>query len=238
MAGMQIKSNVADLRAAFANYTRYNRKENEVLWQEQSGKLAVGLFQAAKAVAPTREEIAADVVALGWHLPKYFHDGGTRGWRTERGKTELWSGATAKLNRRDARIRRRGRPRKTDALSPEEFLAGVLAQNKPTLEQMERFVIANRVKASGFIASAYLPACACFGGRVSASGATVPDSRGSVTIQRRDGLVIVAFINTTPGVLIVDDKHHFAAKAIADRAADVREYTARKQREILASFKP
>lgn len=167
------------------------------------------------------------MASKGWKIPKYFHTGETRGWRVERGVKALWAGLT--IERRAKRIEKRGRRGKSDRLSDQAFLA-----QKPTLAQMQAFVIKLRARASNFLASGWLASIAALGG--SPKGKVDPD-RGGVMIQRGNGLMRVTLWNRTPGIVTVNRKKNFVGKAIAARLASMSQYIAEKRAQALAILK-
>ena len=226
MPGIEISSsNTGRVREMFRQYTQYNKRDSDALAIDQTRKLANDLYNATAEIAPTRAEIAADVKALGWKIPTRFADG-----RLGRGTIKNWLGlAYAKQQRR---IRKRGRKSKKDHQDEATFMAG-----KPTLAQMQAFVIKLRNAARLYLASGWLGAIVDLGGSTKASSGFVDRDRGGATIFRSPGLVQVIFWNRTPGILTMQDKKDFVGKAIAARVSDMWEYIRRKQTEGLAYLK-
>ena len=226
MPGIEISShNTGRVREMYRQYTQYNRRESDALAIDQSRKLANDLYNATAEIAPTRAEIAADVKALGWKIPSFFADG-----RMGRGTAKNWLGLA--FAKQQGRIRKRGRKSKMDHLDEQTFLA-----LKPTLAQMQAFVIKLRDKARLYLASGWLGAIVDLGGTTKATSGFVDRNRGGATIFRSPGLVQVIFWNRTPGILTMQDKKDFVGKAIAARVADMWQYIRRKQVEGLQRLK-
>jgi hypothetical protein len=218
--GINIDSSTAGkVRDTFRQYVQFNKRDQDFLWQDQSRKLAVDLYTETAAIAPTRAEIAADVKALGWKIPTKFADG-----RLARGTAAMWLNNALIKNRRVAR--KRGRKSKKDFLTERQFLA-----QKPTLSQMQQFVINLRTKARLFLASGWLGASADLGGSLSDTSGAVQHDRGGATVFRSPGLVQVLFWNRTPGIATMQEKKDFVGKANGRRVADMWVYIRRKMGE-------
>ncbi|MEA3211328.1 MAG: hypothetical protein QOE70_4385 [Chthoniobacter sp.] len=210
------------LRHSFREYVTVNRRDQEFLWKDQSRKLATDLYVETAAIAPSKAEISADVKAQGWKIPRKFGDG-----RLGRGVPAQWVGwALAKRNRL---IRKRGRKSKKDHLADDTFLS-----QRPTLAQMQRFVIDMRNNARLFLASGWLGAIFDLGGSLKASSGAVNHERGGAVVRRSPGEVEVTFWNRTPGIETMNAKTGFVAKAVARRLADMQIYIDRKRAEAAA----
>ena len=226
MPGIEInQSNTGRVREMFRQYTQYNRRETDALAIDQSRKLATDLYNATADIAPTRAEIAADVKALGWKIPAFFGDG-----RMGRGTAKNWLGLA--FARQQGRIRKRGRKSKKDHQDEATFMAA-----KPTLAQMQAFVIKLRDKARLYLASGWLGAIVDLGGSTKSTSGFVDRNRGGATIFRSPGLLQVIFWNRTPGILTMQDKKDFVGKAMAARVADMWIYVRKKQAQGLAYLK-
>ena len=225
-AGITISStNAQAVRATFQQYVQHNKRDQDFLWRDQSRKLATDLYTETAAIAPSRAEIAAEVKQLGWRIPTRFADG-----RLGRGVAKNWLGyAYTKMRRR---VRRRGRKTKADHLEEADFMA-----QRPTLQQMQQFVIDLRTKARLFLASGWLGAIVDLGGSVQATSGFVQRERGGATIFRSTGLVQVMFWNRTPGIETMQEKKDFVGKASARRVADMWVYIRRKMGDARASLK-
>jgi hypothetical protein len=102
MRAVSFTSNAEELARTFANYAKLNGRELEPLFVEENRKLATELYTQTALIAPTKAEIAADVKALGWKIPKWFHKGGKRGWRFGRGKAK--AGKKETLEEMEAKV--------------------------------------------------------------------------------------------------------------------------------------
>ena len=219
------ESNLTRVRGAFKSYCEYNRRDRDFLWKDQTRKLATDLYVETAAIAPTRAEIAAEVKQLGWAIPTRFADG-----RLGRGTPKQWIGwAYTKMKRR---VRRRGRKSKADHLDDAEFMA-----QKPTLQQMQQFVIDMRDKARLFLASGWLGAILELGGSPKATSGFVQHDRGGAFITRVEGRVAVTFWNRTPGIATMQEKKDFVGKAFQKRIADMWIYIRRKRGENRAQLR-
>lgn len=225
MPGLTISSDstaLASLRQTFRTYAAWNQRDSAGLFIDQARKLATELYVQTAAIAPSKSEIAADVKALGWKIPRKFRDG-----RLGRGVPAQWLGSA--LARR---AKKRGRKSKLSLAEEEAFMA-----QRPTLEQMQAFVIANRSSARLYLASGWLGAVADLGGSLKNTSGKIDRSRGGATIRRGAGSISVEFWNRTPGIETMDAKKHFVAKAIAVRMIDMQAYIARKRAEELQRLK-
>lgn len=168
---------------------------------ERARNLAIKLYQATKAIAPTQARIAADVQKQGWRIPTKFPDG-----RLGRGTPDQWIGTAIK-----ALPKVRGRKTK-DRLALEQSIR----DRKPTLQDMQAFVIKHRSAHAGFIASGWKGALWDLGGQASGGGfgrATVIDNGNEIDL-----------INNAPGATAADAKHGFVQKGIDDATADMAWY--------------
>ena len=212
-----VQNNRHRLHEAFRAFVATNQRDVEFLFQDQGRKLAVDIFTATKGIAPTPAEITADVQARGWKIPKWFHTGGTRGWRTERGPVSLWAGATQNdLDKKNARGKKLTKKDRRNA--------ALLQGNKPTLQMMEAFVIGLRKKASRFLATGWLGAISDLGGSPSGGEDKVDHTRGGAFITRNKGKAVLTLWNRTPGICTVQAKKHFLEHAVANRVASMWQY--------------
>ena len=90
--------------ATLRELVQWNHRDATDLFLAEGRKTATALYTATAEIAPTREEIASDVRALGWKIPKWFHTGGARGWRFGRGKTTRDSGKKMTLEQVIAKV--------------------------------------------------------------------------------------------------------------------------------------
>ncbi|HEX8312159.1 MAG TPA: hypothetical protein VF614_12625, partial [Chthoniobacteraceae bacterium] len=119
-----LSSNAGSLNDTFARYAEWNRRDREQLFEDQSRKLATELYMQTAAIAPTKATIASKVKSLGWAVIK-------------RGTPQQWVGRA--VGRKSRRI---GRPSNEDRAAFE-----AAREKKPTLAQMQAFVIAKRSNA-------------------------------------------------------------------------------------------
>lgn len=221
---------------AFREYAQWNQRDGAELFIGETRKYAVELYVQTEAVSPTKAEIAADVRALGWKIPAFFADG-----RIGRGLPRMW--ADFIQARKEKGQRRRGRPTKGTAEEREEQRAKVL--NRPTLAQMQAFVIAVRNRARLYLASGWLGAIADLGGTPPSSldrrgelahRSGVTSARGGATIRRSAGRVEIDLWNETPHIVAFDQEHQIVERARAARALDLYVYIRRKQAEAAAQI--
>lgn len=173
---------------------------------ERARKLAFELYNQTKAIAPSQAKIAGDVQRLGWRIPEKFPDG-----RLGRGTPDQWIGqAVASMPKQ--------RGRKSKARLAQE--ATVRAQ-KPTLTDMQNFVIKYRTRHTGFVATGWLGAISDLGGAISANG------RGHAEIRPDE----IDIVNTAPGCSEANAKHGFVQKAIAAQIADMTTYIVSRLQE-------
>ena len=175
---------------------------------DRARKLAYELYNQTRAVAPTQQQITADVHKQGWKIPKYFPDG-----RTGRGEPSQWAGTAI-----TALPKQRGRKSAQRRVQEAQIREG-----KPTLEMMQAFVIRERSKAIGFVSLGWLAAYNSLGG----SGGDRVDPRQGRADFHEDFLGLrgeVDIINRTPGILEVNAKHNIVAKAIQAQISDMGDY--------------
>ncbi len=217
---MTVTTNASELAATFRKYLQYNQRDRIELLKKQALQLVIGskghpgLFQYTKEGAPTPAKIASDVARQGWKIPAYFPDG-----RIGRGHPSDWAGAAVPK-------RGRGRPSKKSLAN-----ADAIKSAKPTLEQMQKYVIKRRVDAILYVASGWLGAAQDLGGSLALSSGSVKSVRGRAETNVGAGGVSITLVNNTPGILYVNDKYQVAKRAIAQRVADMNEYILRKQQE-------
>ena len=225
--GIEINSNTTRIREAFQQYAMYNKRNRETLFRDQARKLAVELYNQTAAIAPSEDDIAAKVRSLGWRIPKNFADG-----RIARGTKEQWVGVD--WERRKPK-RRRGRPTKRSAAAYQAKMDWFFQDyyERPTLDQMQQFVIMMRTQARLYLASGWLGAVVDLGGSVKASNGGVSRDRGGAFITRNEGLLAVTLWNRSVGIVDVDEQKGFSKKAIEVRVADMWKYVLRKEEEGL-----
>lgn len=214
MAELSVSTNADQFAAVARRYAevfsiRHPEKGLGQIYRERALNLALKLYKATKDIAPTRAQIAADVIKQGWRIPEKFPDG-----RLGRGTPDQWSQTTVAALRT-------ARGRKTRARTAEE--AAILGQ-RPTLQQMQTFVIKYRSSHAGFIASGWLGALRDLGGK------TDGGRYGHADVKDVDQIEIV---NDAPGCIEANQKHNFVAKGIADATADMAEYIATRLSEEL-----
>ncbi len=168
-------SNAEAMRANFLAYARVNRRNTEQLIVDDYRKFATDLYVETAKIAPTRAEIAADVKALGWKIPRKFADG-----RLGRGVPAQWLGHA--LIKRNRRLRKKGRPSKAILAAEEAFMA-----QRPTLAQMQQFVIANRYNSRLYLASGWLGAIMDLGGSLRRTSGKIDRARGGAFVGRSPG---------------------------------------------------
>jgi hypothetical protein len=176
--------------------------------KERALNLALKLYQATKDIAPTQAQIAADVQKQGWRIPTKFPDG-----RLGRGTPDQWVGGS--LN---ALPKHRGRKSKA-RLSQEASIRS----SKPTLQDMQAFVIRHRSAHAGFVASGWSGALHDLGGQ---SGG----GRYGHAEVIEDGAEI-EIVNNAPGAAEAEAKHHFIANGIAAATQDMAVYIASRLAE-------
>lgn len=207
----------------FRKYAEWNQRDAGDLFVAQCGKLAVELYTQTKLIAPTKDEITADVKKLSWHIPAFFPDG-----RIGRGIPRMW--ADFLLEKREKR--KRGRPSKGAAAARANPLPRLSAAEMLAL--MQEFVIKLRVRARLFLASGWLGAVEDLGGSLSSSSGQVDRERGGAEVNRTPTGVEVVLWNRTPGIEDMDEKHQMRAKAAAVRIYDMRLYILNHMNEAVA----
>lgn len=184
---------------------------------DRARKLAYELYKQTRKVAPTQQQITADVQKQGWKIPKYFPDG-----RVGRGEASQWAGVAVSLLPTV-------RGRKSKARIAQE---AAIRASKPTLEQMQAFVIRERSKAIGFVSLGWMAAYNQLGG---AGGDRVNPEQGRAEFhedfQGLNGEVDI--INDTPGILEVNAKHGVVQAAIQEQINDMGKYIADHLRQEL-----
>lgn len=234
-------SQLENLRRGYKSYASWYLgahpdQDGEDLFIDQGRKFATELYNQTAAIAPTPAQIAADVTAQGWKIPRKFPDG-----RLGRGVPAQWLGVAYKAALKAKEIaRKRGRGAKAfNDAQESSFLA-----QKPTLQVMQAFVIKNRVNAILNLASGWLGAIAELGGslkerrgRGSIAGYPRQNAkRGGADIHRSPGRSEIVLWNETPGMTEMDAKHGIVAKAVTVRVADMIVYIRRKMDEAAARY--
>lgn len=224
--GTRIASSNNDLMAeTFRLYAVARKRDDELLFIDEARKYATELYAVTADLAPTKAEITADVQKLGWKIPTRFADG-----RLARGVASNWLGLA--WDNYYARVKKRGRRSKKSHKDE----ATVMAQ-KPTLQQMQAFVVKMRMAARKFLATGWLPAVERFGGSRNAAAGRVGVKHGSATLTRTEGRLTYTFTNSTPGIADMDQKHGIIAKASANWMADKQKYLLKKIGEGLVKLR-
>jgi hypothetical protein len=206
MPGITITTNSTVMSAMFLEYARWNQRDTADLFVGESRKFANELYNQTAAIAPSKATISAKVKSLGWHVIK-------------RGTPQQWTGQALQKRQKG----RRGRPSLKNIAADAAFLA-----TKPTLQQMQAYVIAKRSNARLYLASGWLGAIADQGGKLKTTSGKVDHDRGGAEVYRAPSHVEVEFWNRTPGIVEMDAKHGLVAKAYAVRIADMLVYIERK----------
>ena len=228
---MGIRLNSSDRRPfsdAFRKYAEWNHRDGADLFVDQTRKLATELYNQTAAIAPSEAQIQSDVDAQGWEIPKRFPDG-----RLGRGTPAQWIGAAyhAAIKAKSL-IKKRGRGAKGYNIAQEN----AFRDQRPTLQQMQAFVIARRMKSNFYIATGWLGSILALGGSVQSSSGKVDPKRGGAQIRRSPSEVDIVLWNETPGIETMEEKRHFVEKAIAVRAVDMWVYIRRKMTEAQNRF--
>lgn len=200
---------------AFRQYAEWNHRDGAELFVDQTRKLATELYTQTAAIAPSKAQIATDVKKLGWRIPVKFKDG-----RLGRGVAAQWVGWAW-----EQRKKRKGRPSKSEQLAKERF------KKRPTLADMQRFVIAMRTNARLYLASGWLGAIFDLGGTLKATSGGVDRERGGAEVQRTSTGVRITLWNRSRGIETVNARRQFVAKAHLVRTADMLVYIRRKMDE-------
>lgn len=205
---MAIEANTEEfsrkMRSYAAIYGPRHDKGLSVIILERAGKLAFELYKQTKAIAPNQSKIAGDVQKLGWRIPARFPDG-----RLGRGDPDQWLGTAVKELPKV-------RGRKTNE---RRALEASIRNSKPTLQQMQHFVIQYRARHAGYIATGWLRAIHELGvyGVTSAKGQSI---HGRIEVKVGE----VEIINDVPGAAIANQKYGFVQKAIDAQTADMTDY--------------
>lgn len=218
------------LRDTFREYAEWNERDLRTVAINKARAMAGGitkktehgtfdgLYQTTAATAPSEGRIEADVRAQGWRIPEFFAKAGG-GTRMGRGLPRMWAHFAFK----GARKGKRGRATKGEL--------AIRDDPKPTLGQMQAFVIAMRIKARKYLASGWLGSIADLGGNSPRSEISVDHERGGADVRESQGLLEVEFWNRTPGIEEVNARYGFAQEAIENSIADMKFYIARKKEE-------
>ncbi len=219
---MRITTNATEIASTFRTYVAINGRNPIELLKKQSIQLVIGskgypgLYQLTKEGAPTWGQIRGDVLRQGWKIPVTFPDG-----RTGRGTPEQWAGVKIK-----ALPVRLGRPTKARVAE----IAAIKAA-KPTLEDMQRFVIAKRIRAIFYVATGWGGAAADLGGSFEGGELISKKKRGYAESEVNGDAVSISVVNDTPGILYVNRKTNLAVRALKARVDDMKLYIRRKQKE-------
>ncbi len=219
---MRVTTNASQLAKTFRTYVELNGRNPIELLKKQALQLVIGskgfggLYQFTKEGAPTWGEISGAVKRQGWKIPVTFPDG-----RTGRGTPAQWAGV--KINALPVRV---GRPTKTRLGE----IAAIKAA-KPTLEDMQRFVIARRIRAIFYVATGWGGAAADLGGSFEGGEVISKKKRGYAEFSASGGSASVAVVNNTPGILYVNKKTNLAVRALKARVDDMKLYIRRKHAE-------
>lgn len=227
--GIRIQpSNHSQLSDTFRRYAEWNNRDGADLFVDQTRKYANELYEQTAAIAPTESEIRADVEAQGWKIPARFPDG-----RRGRGTPSQWLGAAYQAAvKAGSIVKKRGRgAKKFNDAQKQAF-----KEQRPTLQQMQAFVIARRLKSIMYLASGWLGSIAALGGSVKASSGKVDPKRGGAEIRRSPTGVEVGLWNETAGIETMEAKTKFVEAAALIRAADMWVYIRRKMDEAQNMF--
>lgn len=208
---------------AFKKLAEWNHRDGAQLFVDATRKLAYDLEAQTAAIAPSESKIAADVRAQGWKIPTLFKRAGDSIGRLGRGWPNQWTEF-------DIRAQRKGkRGRKTKA--EKEAESAQRAAHRPTLSQMQAYVIKARTHARKYLASGWLGAILDMGGSIRGTNGDVDRERGGAIVKRSVTSVEITLWNRTPGIETMDAKKHFVDKAVAVRTADMLVYIRRKMDE-------
>ena len=191
-----IETNAQEFAETFRKYASFAHSvTGQALIKREAQKLASILYAETLKVAHTIAQVTADVVAQGWKIPTTFSDG-----RIGRGTPDQWTAtAIATLPTK------RGRKSKS-RLQAEALIKAA----KPTLADMQAFVIKHRAAHIGYVASGW--------------------GRHNVEISESEHEVEIT--NHNPGMAAVDAKHHVVDKAMAIRAVDMQDWIERQLHEM------
>lgn len=236
MPGLAIKSSSRQRDTLCAGFRLYARWYTDAhpdqnlaeLLDDQARKYATELYVQTAAIAPSEAQIAADVQAQGWKIPRKFADG-----RLGRGSPAQWTGTAYLQALKDKLIRKkRGR----GAREKNNAQENAFRDAKPTLEQMQQFVIKAREQARLFLASGWLNAILTLGGTLKGSSGQVDPSRGGAERKSLPGRLEIVIWNATPGIETMNEKKDFVGKARVVRVIDMMIYTKRKMEEAARRF--
>ncbi len=204
----------------FRQYVEWNRRDTEILFLESARKLATELYVETAKEAPTKARITADVQRQGWRIPQVFRPGNFgKAWRRGRGIPAQWLGyAMGKM--------RQGRPTKAAQAARTKGMSA-----RPTLKQMQDFVIKIRYDARLYLASGWLGAVSDLGGKLKSTSGKVDSQRGGAAVQRGQNFLRAELWNNTPGIAKISSERGLVERAIRARMEDVQLYIDRKMRE-------
>jgi|GEM_PF-6526618 len=227
---LNISSNRGQYQRAFEKYASWYTDAHpeanlSALFEDQSRKLAVELYNQTAEIAPSVEKLEADIKRQGWRIPAWFR--GSRS-RIGRGVPAMWLGTA--FDRQPKPFKGRGAKAKNEA-AREAWMA-----QKPTLAQMEAFVLKMRSAARLYLASGWLGAVVRLGGSVKSTSGQVDPARGGAEITRGQGISKVTIWNRTDGIVTMDLKKQFVEKALTVRAADMLVYVRRKMDEAAMKY--
>lgn len=221
MDGIQIDLHKFEaFRRQFDQYVAWNRRDTEQLFVESARKLATELYNETAKEAPTKARITADVQRQGWRIPRVFTPGNFgKAWRRGRGVPAQWLGfAMGKM--------RQGRPTKAALKAREKGMSA-----RPTLKQMQDFVIKIRYDARLYLASGWLGAVSDLGGKLKATSGKVDSQRGGASLARGATWLRAELWNRTPGIAKISHERALIERAIRARMEDVQLYINRKIEE-------
>ena len=220
-----------NLRRGYSLYAKWYEDahpevDGESLFLDQGRKYVTEIYNQTAAIAPSPGQIASDVQRQGWRIPRKFADGRLgRGWPQQWTGNAYWQALKQKLIRK-----KRGRNARQANIEQENAIRDA----KPTLQQMQAFVIKIRTDANKFLASGWLGAILDLGG--SAKNSSGKADRGGAEIHRSPGRAEIILWNETPGMAEMDEKKQIVAKAKLVRIADMLVYVRRKMEEAARRY--
>jgi hypothetical protein len=221
MDGIRVDLHKFDaFQSTFKQYVEWNRRDTEMLFLEHARKLATDLYMETAKEAPTKARITADVQRQGWRIPRVFKPGNFgKAWRRGRGVPAQWLGfAMGKM--------RKGRPTKAALKARAKGMSA-----RPTLKQMQDFVIKIRYDARLYLASGWLGAVSDLGGKLKATSGKVDAQRGGAAIARGATWLRVELWNNTPGIAKISAERGLIERAVRRRLEDTKVHIDRKINE-------
>jgi len=203
---METRSNTAELQRTFAEYVQYNHREIEFLRRHQVKNFLIRAYQEGRAIAPTRERIAAKVKSLGWRVIK-------------RGLPEQWGKEAYKTIPKENMRKMKKQER---AAEKQRRAAAVAAIDN--LKKMQDYVIQKRASKIGYIASVFAVAARKIGIKVGKVGA----AHGSAFVS--DSPQQTTITGKAAGLIDVENRTGFIQRAVDATTADMRVYIYARQK--------